>query len=115
MDPLSLEKIAQFAGGILQQAQDSTVTVTKVSTDSRTVQRGDLFVALRGENFDGHNFIEQASRREAVGAMVEEKWQGATPKNFGLIRVRDTLNGYQNLAARYRQGLPLKVIAITGS
>lgn len=114
MDPLSLEKIAQFAGGKLTGGS-SGITVTKVSTDSRTVQRGDLFVALRGENFDGHNFIEQASRRGAVGAMVEEKWQGSAPRDFALIRVRDTLIGYQDLAARYRQTLPLKVIAITGS
>ena len=114
MDPLSLEKIAQFAGGTLM-AESSGITVTKASTDSRTVQRGDLFVALRGENFDGHGFIEQANGRGAVGAMVEENWQGATPKNFALIRVRDTLMGYQNLAARYRQSLSLKVIAITGS
>jgi UDP-N-acetylmuramoyl-tripeptide--D-alanyl-D-alanine ligase len=114
MDPLSLEKVAQFAGGTVTAGFEG-ITVTKVSTDSRTVQRGDLFVALRGENFDGHDFVEQTSGRGAVGAMVEEKWPGAAPKGFGLIRVRDTLIGYQNLAARYRQTLPLKVIAITGS
>jgi len=114
MDPLSLRQIAEFAKGSLA-AGDAGLTVAKVSTDSRTVQPGDLFVALRGENFDGHKFVEQVSERGAVGAMVEESWKGTTPTKFALIRVPDTLAGYQNLAANYRRSLPLKVIAITGS
>jgi UDP-N-acetylmuramoyl-tripeptide--D-alanyl-D-alanine ligase len=114
MDPLSLRKIAEFAQGSLT-AGDAGLTVSKVSTDSRTLQPGDLFVPLRGENFDGHKFVEQASERGAIGAMVEESWKGATPKGFALIRVPDTLAGYQTLAANYRKSLPLKVIAITGS
>src|SRR5207237_8180462 len=79
------------------------------------LKAGDLFVPLRGENFDGHRFIEQAAERGAAGAMVEENWQGSTPENFALIRVPDTLVAYQNLAANYRRSLSLKVIAITGS
>ena len=114
MEPLTLTRIAQLANGLLVQG-DGGSTVTKISTDSRTVQPGDLFVPLRGENFDGHKFVEQANERGAVGAMVEESWKGATPKTFALIRVPDTLLGYQNLAANYRRSLPLKVIAITGS
>jgi UDP-N-acetylmuramoyl-tripeptide--D-alanyl-D-alanine ligase len=114
MDPLSLRKIAEFARGSLT-ASDAGLTVSKVSTDSRTVRPGDLFVALRGENFDGHEFVERASERGAVGAMIEESWKGTTPKTFALIRVPDTLAGYQDLAANYRRSLPLKVIAITGS
>jgi UDP-N-acetylmuramoyl-tripeptide--D-alanyl-D-alanine ligase len=114
MDPLSLRKIAEFAQGSLT-AGDAALTVSKISTDSRTLQPGDLFVPLRGENFDGHKFVEQASERGAVGAMVEEDWKGATGKTFALIRVPDTLVGYQNLAANYRRSLPLKVVAITGS
>src|SRR5450759_577700 len=114
MDPLSLRKIAEFAQGSLS-AGDAGLTVSKVSTDSRTLQPGDLFVPLRGENFDGRKFIEQASERGAVGAMVEEAWKGAVPKTFALIRVPDTLAGYQTLAANYRRSLRLKVIVITGS
>jgi UDP-N-acetylmuramoyl-tripeptide--D-alanyl-D-alanine ligase len=114
MDPLSLRTIAEFAQGSLT-AGDAALTVSKISTDSRTIQPGDLFVPLRGENFDGHKFIEQAGERGAVGAIVEENWKGATAKNFAIIRVPDTLAGYQNLATNYRRSLPLKVIAITGS
>jgi UDP-N-acetylmuramoyl-tripeptide--D-alanyl-D-alanine ligase len=114
MDPLSLQKIAEFAKGSLT-AGDAKLMVSRISTDSRTVQSGDFFVALHGENFDGHKFIEQVCERGAVGAMVDENWKGTTPKTFAVIRVPDTLLGYQNLAANYRRSLPLTVVAITGS
>ena len=86
MDSLSLAQIAAFAEGTFA-AGDRDATVTRVSTDSRTLQSGDLFVPLRGENFDGHKFIQQAGERGAVGAIVEEKWNGNAPTNFALIRV----------------------------
>jgi len=114
MDPLPLRKIAEFAQGSLS-AGDAGIMVSKVSTDSRTLQTGDLFVPLRGGNFDGHKFVAQASERGAVGAMVEESWKGAVPKTFALIRVPDTLAGYQSLATNYRRSLRLKVVVITGS
>ena len=114
MDSLTLEQIAKFAGGSIS-AGDPKATVSRVSTDSRTLQGGDLFVPLRGPNFDGHKFVAQAVERGASGAMVEEKWSGKAPPGFGLIRVADTLAGYQALAANYRGSLSLKVIAITGS
>jgi UDP-N-acetylmuramoyl-tripeptide--D-alanyl-D-alanine ligase len=114
MDLLSLRQIAEFAHGSLS-AGDANQRVSKISTDSRTLGPGDFFVPLRGENFDGHRFVEQAAERGALGAMVEESWKGTTPKSFALIRVADTLIGYQTLAANYRKSLPLKVIAITGS
>ena len=114
MEKLTLSQIAGLAGGNLATS-NRDMMVTRVSTDSRTLQTGDLFVPLRGENFDGHKFIQQAAERGAVGAMVEEKWSGTAPANFALIRVADTLAGYQTLAANYRASLPIKVIAITGS
>jgi UDP-N-acetylmuramoyl-tripeptide--D-alanyl-D-alanine ligase len=114
METLTLAQIAAFANGELASG-DRDANISRVSTDSRTLQPGDLFVPLRGENFDGHNFIPQAVERGAMGAMVEEKWKGNVPSSFALIRVADTLVGYQTLAANYRASLPLKVIAITGS
>ena len=114
MNPLTVAQIAKFAGGTLAGGDPET-TISRVSTDSRTLQAGDLFVPLRGENFDGHKFVEQAVERGAAGAMVEEAWNGTAPSDFALIRVADTLVGYQTLAANYRASLPLKVIAITGS
>src|SRR5437588_1237519 len=114
MDPLPLSQIAQFAGGAILSG-DGTVLIQKVSTDSRTLKPGDLFVALRGQNFDGHNFVEPAARAGAAGAIVESTWNGKIPKNFALIRTEDSLRAYQELAANYRKSLTLNVVAITGS
>jgi UDP-N-acetylmuramoyl-tripeptide--D-alanyl-D-alanine ligase len=114
MNPLKLSQIAAFAGATIDSG-DSNVVVDKISTDSRTLKPGELFVALRGENFDAHNFVEAAAKTGAAGALVEQNWKGKVPKQFALLRVADTLRAYQQLAANYRNSLPLKVLAITGS
>lgn len=114
MNPLPLSQIAQMAGGLLS-AGDGTVVIDKVSTDSRTIKHGELFVALRGENFDGHRFVEVVAATGAAGAIVESDWKGNVPQNFALIRAKETLLAYQQLAANYRKSLKLNVVAITGS
>src|SRR5712691_9711541 len=114
MDPLTLSQIAEYASSDLSLGRGDIV-ISKISTDSRTLQRGDLFVALRGENFDGHDFVKAAQERGAAGAIVERAWKGKTLETFALLRVADTLVAYQQIAARYRQSLSLKVVAITGS
>jgi UDP-N-acetylmuramoyl-tripeptide--D-alanyl-D-alanine ligase len=114
MDAIPLSKLAEFAQGHLSLGKGE-VFVSRLSTDSRTLQSGDLFVALRGQNFDGHVFIDKAAERGAVGAIVDGNWTGKSPKNFALLRVDDTLAAYQQIAARYRQSLSLRVVAITGS
>jgi UDP-N-acetylmuramoyl-tripeptide--D-alanyl-D-alanine ligase len=114
MNPTKLEQIAEFAGATLVSG-DGDVSVHKVNTDSRTTKRGDLFVALRGEKFDGQKFVEAAAQTGAAGAIVDQKWKGEVPKNFAVLQVADTLRAYQNLAANYRKSLPIKVLAITGS
>ena len=114
MDPLPLSRIAEFGGGTISSGNPG-VTIARISTDSRTLQPGDLFVPIRGDNFDGHAFVEQAAQRGATGALVEHSWTGNVPEPFALIRVADTLVGYQQIAANYRKMLGLKVIAITGS
>jgi UDP-N-acetylmuramoyl-tripeptide--D-alanyl-D-alanine ligase len=114
MIPLPLSQIAQWAGGSLSSG-DGTVVIDKISTDSRTIKRGELFVALRGENFDGHNFIEAVATTGAAGAIVDFNWKAKGPQNFALIRANDTLQAYQQLATNYRKSLALRVVAITGS
>ena len=86
-----------------------------MSTDSRTLKPGELFVALRGENFDGHKFVESAVQTGAAGAIVDLAWKGNVPESFTILRADDTLRAYQTLAANYRKSLPFRVIAITGS
>ncbi|MDQ6626054.1 MAG: UDP-N-acetylmuramoyl-tripeptide--D-alanyl-D-alanine ligase [Verrucomicrobiota bacterium] len=114
MDPLSLSTLAEYANGSITSG-DPTTVITRISTDSRTLQPGDLFVPIRGDNFDGHRFVEQAAQRGAAGALVEQSWTGNVPPTFAIIRVADTLIAYQQIAAGYRRALPLQVIAITGS
>jgi UDP-N-acetylmuramoyl-tripeptide--D-alanyl-D-alanine ligase len=114
MNPLPLSQIAQFAGGSLSPGHGDLV-VNKVSTDSRTLKPGELFVALRGENFDAHNFVEAVAKTGAAGAIVESNWNGQVPENFALVRAEDTLQAYQQLASNYRRSLSLRVVAITGS
>ncbi|MDQ2825328.1 MAG: UDP-N-acetylmuramoyl-tripeptide--D-alanyl-D-alanine ligase [Verrucomicrobiota bacterium] len=114
MNQLSILQISQFAGATLA-AGDGNVSVDRVSTDSRTVKRGELFVALHGENFDGHKFVEAAAKAGAAGAIVDLAWKGNVPAKFALLRAKDSLIAYQDLAANYRKSLSLKVLAITGS
>ena len=91
MEPLSLAQHRRIGRKASIAAGDPQTMIARISTDSRTLQRGDLFVPIRGEKFDGHKFVGQAAERGAAGAMVEENWSGSTPKTFALLRVPDTL------------------------
>ena len=84
-----------------------------VSTDSRSVSPGELFVAIRGENFDGHDFLDAARERGAVGAMVDARYGGTPP--LPLLVVDETRRGLGRLGARWRERFAPVVIAITGS
>ncbi|HEY5895524.1 MAG TPA: UDP-N-acetylmuramoyl-tripeptide--D-alanyl-D-alanine ligase [Chthoniobacterales bacterium] len=107
MNALTLFQIAELAEGKLVSGNPETI-VSRVVTDSRRVQAGDLFVALRGEKFDAHDFVPNL----AVAALVDR-----APENFspGAIVVEDTLQGLQTLARNYRKTLSAKIMAITGS
>src|SRR5712664_652798 len=114
MNPLSILQITELAGAKLEQG-DGKKSIERISTDSRTIKKGELFLALRGENFDGHKFVEATAKAGAAGAIVDPNWKGKVPSTFAVIRAQDTLLAYQNLAANYRKSLSVKVLAITGS
>src|ERR1700724_1662848 len=114
MNPLSISQIAKLAEAKLE-AGDGRISVERISSDSRTIKRGELFVALRGENFDGHKFIEDGAKKQAAAAIVDQNWKGKVPQNFAIVRAKNALVAYQSLAANYRKSLPIKVLAITGS
>ncbi|MBI2225748.1 MAG: UDP-N-acetylmuramoyl-tripeptide--D-alanyl-D-alanine ligase [Betaproteobacteria bacterium] len=96
------------------------VEFNAVSTDSRAVRHGDLFVALRGERFDGHGFVAQAAAAGASAAMVE---QGREPEagsrdpalQLPLIVVADTLLALGKLAQYWRRQFDIPLVALTGS
>src|SRR5438309_4583732 len=114
MNRLSIFQIAELAKAAVSSG-DGNAPIEKIGTDSRTIKRGELFVALRGENFDGHNFVESVAKAGAAGAIVDSNWTGKVREDFALIRAKDTLKAYQELAANYRRSLTLSVVAITGS
>jgi UDP-N-acetylmuramoyl-tripeptide--D-alanyl-D-alanine ligase len=92
---------------------------TGVTIDSRKVHEGDLFVALRGERFDGHDFIQDALSAGAIAAVVEQSWfdgqKKRAVKGLPLIPVTATLAALQSLALYHRRRLGLPVIGVTGS
>ena len=112
MDPTSLQEIAYWAGGTLRGGERAQASA--VCTDSRSMKPGDLFVALRGDKFDGHTFVAEAARLGAVGAIVDEVAPGL-PEEFAVIEVPDTLRALQELAMNYRRSLPMQVVGLTGS
>ena len=85
-----------------------------IATDTRTIQGGEVFLALRGENFDGHQFVEKARDLGAIVAVVDRAWEGTVP-NFPLLRVDNTLTAYQAIARWWRDQFSIPVIAVTGS
>lgn len=84
-----------------------------VSTDTRTLEPGQLYVALRGENFDGHEYVQQAVKKGAAAVLVDSAPQRAL--EVATLIVKDTKAGYMALAAAARDKFSGRVIAITGS
>ena len=108
MHPLwTPEDLAEATGGVLT----AQFAAAGVSIDTRTLVPGDLFIALAGENGDGHRFVADALARGAAGAMVHHDVPGAGP----LLRVDDTLAALTRLGAYAREQFTGAVIAITGS
>jgi UDP-N-acetylmuramoyl-tripeptide--D-alanyl-D-alanine ligase len=88
--------------------------VTGVSTDSRTVQPGDCFFAIRGEQFDGHNYVAEVFGKGAACAVVSRAVNGE-PVPGPILKVHDTIRALGKLAGHYRRTSAFKVVAITGS
>ena len=107
----------QFSEGQLsegQAASENNVTGTRIATDTRTIKAGDIFLALTGDNFDGHDYIELAASKGAVAAIVSKPV--ATAHSIAQLVVSDTRLALGQLASyRRQQHKDLTVIAITGS
>jgi UDP-N-acetylmuramoyl-tripeptide--D-alanyl-D-alanine ligase len=114
MDARSLAWIAAACGG--EQLTGSGETpVCRVCSDSRQIQRGDLFFALPGERFDGHAFLGQAAGKGAAAAVVAGGQSAGSLPNCALIAVPDTRQALGRLAARYRRDFSIPVVAVAGS
>ena len=91
---------------------DPATRVQRVHSDTRTLQPGDLFVALKGERFDGHDFLPRAAAAGAAAVLAE---RGVAASGLPGLEVADSLTALQQLAGGWRAGLVLPLIAVTGS
>src|SRR5438093_9933584 len=120
------EEIVTITGGV-QTGDAPNLGIRRVWTDSRTVRRGDLFVALTGVRFDGHQFVADALEKGAVGSIVRRGFVGAggasagphparkAPRKALLIEVEDPLCAFQELARAHRRRFGIPVVAAGGS
>jgi UDP-N-acetylmuramoyl-tripeptide--D-alanyl-D-alanine ligase len=108
---MNLMQISTAAEGLEAEYIGEDVSFSGVSTDTRSIAGGELFVALRGEHFDGHDFLDEARKRGAVAAMVSRRVEMGLP----LLLVDDTRLGLGKLASLWRSGCPAAMVAVTGS
>jgi UDP-N-acetylmuramoyl-tripeptide--D-alanyl-D-alanine ligase len=114
MDSRSLQFIATACGGTLQGGAPET-RVSRVCTDSRRVEPDDLFIALKGERFDAHDFLSQVAQQGAAALVVEQSRLPAQSYGRPVIAVPDTRQALGKLAARYRADFHIPVVAVAGS
>jgi UDP-N-acetylmuramoyl-tripeptide--D-alanyl-D-alanine ligase len=117
MDARSLKVIAEACGGELFSGP-AEAQVSRVCTDSRQVQVGDLFVAIAGEKFDAHDYLVEVARKGAAALVVARSRVGqvsSLSRTVGIIAVDDTRLALGKLASRYRADFNLPVVAIGGS
>jgi len=130
MAQLTLERIQDITSAriLLGEPQGLRAPVRDVCTDSRTLHPGDLFIALKGERFDGHGFVQQALEKGASGVIVDAGFRllpALAPGGIGghasattnglVLAVPDSLTAYQQIAAYHRECFEIPVVAVTGS
>ncbi len=116
MHQVKISEILQWTDADLVGILGPDIAPQAVVTDSRSVAEGDLFIALRGERFDGHDFVEAAFERGASAALVERSWDGAGRSLSGpLLAVDSTLLALGAMAHAYRRRYDLPVVAVVGS
>jgi len=110
---MSISEAARATGGV---SHGSDVRFTSVSTDSRSVEAGALFVALRGEHYDGHEFVAAAKARGAVAAMVSEtRGEATTVSGVPCVAVDDTRRALGRLAGHWRAKFSIPLVVVAGS
>lgn len=111
MEKLRADKIAGWVNGTVMG--NAGAVADKVSTDTRTLEKGSMFIAIRGEKFDGHGFIEKAYENGAT--VVISDTPATVPEGCALIITRDTVRALGDIAANYLETFSIPVIGITGS
>jgi UDP-N-acetylmuramoyl-tripeptide--D-alanyl-D-alanine ligase len=117
MTPLSLENVLTGTGAVLRGEIPAPTIFARIERNSRQIQPGDLFIAVRGERFDGHDFVADAAAAGATAALVRRDWaDGHIDTALPLLIVDEPVASLQRLAAWWRARLDhLLVVGITGS
>ena len=115
----TLEEIVKASKGALAKPGKKTagprMPVSGVSTDSRSLAPGEAFIAIRGDNFDGHDFIRQAVRAGASCVIVEKGRLAQPVRDLPVVEVRDCVTALGDIAGFHRRRFSLPVICVTGS
>ena len=115
MASFTLGEILKAVSGVLLQ-QGSHEYCTGVNTDTRTISPGELFIALQGNTFDGHHFLNDACINGASMVIISERSSfKAVPRTVSVILVKNTQTALEALAHFYRMKFDIPVVAVTGS
>jgi len=112
----SINEINNLLGDInWNKSKNKKLSFEKISIDSRNISSEDLFVAIKGNNFDGHNFIDSLIEKEVKAVIITKGNEKLVPKYLPFWSVKDTVKAFQRLSLLKRRKLNIPVIAITGS
>ncbi len=117
MIEMDFAEMAEEIGGTLMNSALASTVFKGVSIDSRTIKEAELFIAIKGENNDGHEYIRDALKKKCAGLIINRDYQhiDAIGDNVPVVMVENTHHSMMRLAAVYRQSVNTKIIAITGS
>lgn len=114
----SIDDILSLTGGKLETNlpyDDISDLYACISTDTRSIESGDIYLPLKGETFDGHNFVDTAIANGAGGCIVNKSFEGKPSDDSFFVRVEDTLTAYHALATGWRDKINPMIVAVTGS
>src|SRR5215471_12669790 len=114
MDARPLKFVAESCNGNLLRGSPET-SVQRVCTDSRQARPGDLFFALSGDKFDGHDFVQEAVKAGAAAVVVSQERTPAHLKDCAIVAVEDTRKALGRLAGEYRKEFQAPILAVGGS
>jgi len=113
----SLSELNNVLGDIknLSEGKRDFLNFKNISIDSRTLLKNDLFIAIKGKNFDGHSFLPEVLNKGVKSVVIKKGMQRLLPSNFPYWVVNDTTEAFQKLALLKRKKLNIPIVAITGS
>ena len=115
VEPITLGQLLQAVDGrLLGEPVSPDTPISLVSTDSRNMEPGALFIPLAGERFDGHTYIDSALEAGAAGCLTARERERYLPGKF-YVKVADTQRALRDLAAWYKDRFPIPFVAVTGS